>query len=109
MTQQLEHYRIQNSIESIAQTVSDSVIETSIKKAYLKRLSKLDFKMFKTIFQDTKVKITNKDIKYMICFIADMEEKDVSLIFDIELASVYTVRYRIRKKFAKNYALLAIL
>jgi hypothetical protein len=100
--EQLDYYRVQNTIESIAQMISDSMIETDNKKTYLERLSKLDPKMLENIYQNTNVKITGMDMKYIICFVVDLDEKDICLIFNIEQASVYTVRYRIKKKLAKE-------
>ena len=100
--QQLNLYRVQNTIESIAQIVSDSIIEKDVKRTYLERLSKLDHKLFESFFQNAKVKISGMDMKYIICFAIDMDGKDISLIFNVEPASVNTVRYRIRKKCAKE-------
>jgi len=94
---------------SIVQIVSDSIIEKDIKKTYLERLAKLDHKLFESIYQNTNVKITGMDMKYIICFAIDMDGKDISLIFNVEPASVITVRYRIRKKCAKENLQLAVL
>jgi len=38
-------------------------------------------------------------MKYIICFAIEMEVQDMSLLFNVEPASIYTVRYRIKKKF----------
>ncbi len=100
--QELERYRAENTIESITQMVSDSLIESDSKKIYSDRLSKLDAKLFENIVQNGNAKITSMDMKYLICFAADIDVKDISTIFNIEPASVHTVRYRIRKKYAKE-------
>ena len=39
------------------------------------------------------------DKRYILCFAAGMSVEDVADLFHIEPASVYTVRYRLRKKF----------
>ena len=44
-------------------------------------------------------RLTNMDKRYMLCFAAGMSVEDVADLFHIEPASVYTVRYRLRKKF----------
>ena len=106
---QLAHYRVQNTIESVAQMVSDSMIENDVKKTYLERLSKLEPQLFESFYQNANVKINSMNMKYIICFAADMEGKDISLIFNVEPASVNTMRYRIRKKCAKEDALLVVL
>lgn len=44
-------------------------------------------------------RLTNMDKRYILCFAAGMSVEDVADLFHIEPASVYTVRYRLRKKF----------
>ena len=44
-------------------------------------------------------RLTNMDKRYILCFAAEMSVEDVANLFHIEPASVYTVRYRLRKKF----------
>ncbi len=104
---QLEHFRIQNTIDSIAQLLSDSIIKDDYKKIYLERLAKLSPQLFYPVCQNANVKITAMDMKYIICFSADMCGKDISLLFNVAPATVYTVRYRIKKKYAaENWAFL---
>ena len=98
----MEQYPIRNVIDNIAQVISASNIEKDYKKAYLERLMKVDTKLLEMAYQTSKEKITGKDMKYIICFATDVDVKDISLLFNIEPASVHTVRYRIKKKFAKN-------
>jgi hypothetical protein len=100
--QQLEQNPVKISVEKIALMVSVSLIEKDTKTAYLERLSKIDFQPLENAYQASKVKITAMDMKYIICFAADLDAKDISLLFNIEPASVHTVRYRIKKKFAKE-------
>ena len=107
--QQSEQYPVNNTIENITQILSASIIEKDYKKTYLDRLSKIDAKLLENVYQTSKVKITSMDMKYIICFAADMDVKDISLLFNVEPASVHTVRYRIRKKFAKEDSFRMIL
>ena len=44
-------------------------------------------------------RLTNMDKRYILCFAAEMSVENVANLFHIEPASVYTVRYRLRKKF----------
>ena len=104
INQQLERNPVKNCIEIISQTVSASLIEKDTKNTYIERLTKIDTKMLENAYQTSKAKITSMDIKYIICFAADLDTKDISLIFNIEPASVNTVRYRIKKKFAEEDA-----
>ena len=100
--QQLEQNPVKNSIEKIAQLISVSQIEKEDKKNYLERLSTIDSKQLENIYHTSKTKITGMDMKYIICFFADIDKKDISLLFNVEPASVHTVRYRIKKKFSKD-------
>ncbi|MDL2241703.1 hypothetical protein LJB91_02210 [Bacteroidales bacterium OttesenSCG-928-L03] len=104
LTAQLEQNPVQNTIENISELISSSLIDKDEKKKYLERINKIDSKLLQQVYQTAKVKITNMDMKYIICFSADMDVKDISLLFNIEPASVHTVRYRIRKKFSKDDA-----
>jgi len=106
--QQLEHNPVKNSVENMIHLVSHSLIEKDTKAMYLERLANVDVKLLEQAYQTSKVKITAMDMKYIICFAADMDAKDISLLFNIEPASVHTVRYRIRKKFGAGNAFLTM-
>jgi len=98
----MDQWPIKNIIEKMAQMVSESPIKKDDKKVYLARLSKIDFKLLEYAYQSSKKTLTCLDMKYIICFTADINVKDICLLFNIEPASVHTVRYRIKKKFSKN-------
>ena len=49
--------------------------------------------------------LTVVDKKYMICFLSGESVKNIAARFNVEPASVYTVRYRLRKKFPGNVVL----
>ena len=100
--QQSEHLPIKYAIEKIDRLVSDSLLESENKRVYLSRLSKIDAKLLEHVCQTSEAKLTGMDMKYIICFSADMNVKDISLLFNVEPASVRTVRYRIRKKFSEK-------
>ena len=98
----MEHNPLKNIIEKVVQMVFVSHIEKDNKKNYLERLAKIDVKLLESMCQSSVAKITSTDMKYIICFCADISVRDISLLFNIEPASVHTVRYRIKKKFAKD-------
>ncbi|MDL2228154.1 hypothetical protein LJC30_04630 [Odoribacter sp. OttesenSCG-928-L07] len=100
--QQLEQKPTQSMANKIKEIVSKSLIDNYHKKEYIENLSKLDIDMLEQGFLTADEKISNMDMKYIICFAADMEVKDISLIFNVEPASVRTVRYRIKKKFQEK-------
>ena len=100
--QQLEKQPVRNIIENIAQIISQSLFDKEKKKTYLERLSKIDIQLIEDACQIAITGITSMDIKYIVCFVANLEVKDISWIFNVEATSVHKVRYRIRKKFAKE-------
>jgi hypothetical protein len=53
-------------------------------------------------FQNGK-KITVMDKRYILCFAAGMTVEDIADFMSLEPASVYTVRYRLKKKFPTEY------
>jgi hypothetical protein len=48
-------------------------------------------------------KITTMDKRYILCFAAGMTVDEIADFMSLEPASVYTVRYRLRKKFSSDY------
>ena len=48
-------------------------------------------------------KITTMDKRYILCFAAGMSVEEIADFMCLEAASVYTVRYRIRKKMRSEY------
>jgi len=109
LQEQLKQNPVKNSVENIAQMVSDSLIDKDLRTTYLERLSKIDVNLLEQTYQVSKVKITGMDMKYIICFLAEIDVKDISLLFNIEPASVHSVRYRIKKKFSKEDAFRVVL
>ena len=51
--------------------------------------------------------LTALDKRYLMCFVAGLTVEQVAVLFDIAPASVYTVRYRMRKKFPEKCDFLA--
>ncbi|MCL2683076.1 MAG: hypothetical protein FWE63_06305 [Bacteroidales bacterium] len=86
-------------IEKIMNRVSESHIETTKTNAYNLRLSNLNVDMLEKGYFTANEKISNKDMMYIVCFAIDMEVKDISYLFNVEPASIRSVRYRIKKKF----------
>ncbi len=97
-----EQTPVADTIEKIARQVAASVIDKSIKSVYLDNLSHLDGVVLENAYRNSEARLTALDIKYIICFNAGMSVPDIGTVFSIEPASVNTVRYRIRKKFARN-------
>ena len=99
---QMRCYAVKNNIDAISLMISGSIIEEKTKKLYIERLSNLDEQLFDNLFRFSKVKITDVERKYIICFAAGIDAKDIGTIFNVIPASVNKVRYRIKKKVANE-------
>ncbi len=88
--------------DKLIERISDSLIGKNKKDVYIRQLSNLEIEIFEQGYLSAEKKISNMDMKYIICFTIEMDVKDISLLFNIEPASVRTARYRIRKKFGEK-------
>ena len=100
--QQLEQKPTKAMIGKLCEWLSEIYMEKSKKDAYIKQLSELDVEMLEQGYFSADEKISNMDMKYIVCFAIDMPVKDMSLLFNVEPASIRSVRYRIKKKFGKK-------
>jgi len=98
----LEQKPTKAMIVKLTEWISQSPIEKTKEKEYIQQLSELDIEMLEQGYLTSDEKISNMDMKYIICFAMDMDVKDMSLLFNVEPASIRTVRYRIKKKFGKK-------
>ncbi len=93
---------VRETIEKIVRLVAASTIEKDAKTAYLARLERLDIALLENVYRCSGGSLTSLDMKYIVCFAAEIAVRDIGLMFNVEPASVNTVRYRIRKKFAPD-------
>lgn len=93
---------VRETIDKIARQVGGAAIEKDAKQAYLESLEHLDVSLLETIYRSSKGSLTSLDMKYIVCFAAEIAVRDIGGLFNVEPASVNTVRYRIRKKFAPD-------
>ncbi len=54
------------------------------------------------VFAAAEKPLSNMDRKYLYCFLAGLSAEQIGGLFNIETDSVYTVRYRLRRKFPKG-------
>jgi tetratricopeptide (TPR) repeat protein len=97
--QRLEQNPIEAVIGKLTEWITLSAIEKIKKSIYIQQLSELDMDMLEKGYFAAHEKLTNLDMKYIICFAMDMDVKDMSLLFNIEATSIYIIRYRIKRKF----------
>jgi len=99
MKQQMEQKPTKAMIGKLTEWISKSIMERAKKNVYIQKLSELDVDMLEQGYLTADEKISNMDMKYLICFAIDMEVEDMTLIFNVQPTSIHTVRYRIKKKF----------
>lgn len=74
--------------------------------AYQQKLEQLPFENIEVTFANAQEKLSTMDKKYILCFMSGMDVPTIAQLFNVTPPSVYTVRYRIRKKYPKNYELV---
>jgi hypothetical protein len=96
-------------VKQVVQRIDESIIEQEKKQYYKNALCKLDAEVFDKAFIMEKDSLSNMDMKYILCFAADIDTADIALVFNVEPASVRTVRYRIKKKINKGNAIFSLI
>lgn len=102
IAQQLAAKPTKTIIEKLSEWVSKSIMEKDRKREYLQKFASLDVDMLEQGYLTASENISGMDMKYIVCFAADMDTSDISLLFNVEPASVRTVKYRIKKKFGQK-------
>jgi len=100
--QQMEQKPTKTMIGKLTDWICKSCMEKTKKNFYIQHLSELDIDMMELGYLTANEKISNMDMKYIICFAIDMDVKDMSALFNVEPASIRSVRYRIKKKFGEK-------
>ena len=94
----IKQIALQIIIKNLVELISDAGLEKSRKDVYIKKISNMNIEIWEQACLTTEKKISSMDMKYIICFSIEMNAKDISILFNVEPASVRTARYRIRKK-----------
>lgn len=79
--------------------VETSELPHRLQERYLNALAHFDKKRFEEVGHMARRALTESDKRYMICFIVGMSITDIATIFHVEPTSLYTMKYRIKKKF----------
>lgn len=95
----------QGLVDKLKITIVNSSLTPPQKERYIANLNAIDFARAAAIFSSARDTLTQMDRRYILCFLADIAITDLGTIFNVETASIYTVRYRIKKKFSKDITL----
>ena len=108
MRQTIRSLESQTDVDPLMILVDELVgqLEGGARRDYVERtvvqLRELDLGHIQVMLSHGK-KITTMDKRYVLCFAAGMSVEEIADFMSLEPASVYTVRYRLRKKFGSDY------
>jgi tetratricopeptide (TPR) repeat protein len=111
MRQTLYDLESKTDIDPLLALVDELVLqlESGRKRSYASRtiqqLRSLDLSHIQVLLSHGK-KITTMDKRYILCFAAGMTVEEIADFMSLEAASIYTVRYRLRKKFPSDHPFL---
>lgn len=111
MRQTIQSLESKTDVDPLMILVDELVaqLERGARRDYVERtvvrLRDLDLGHIQVMLSHGK-KITTMDKRYILCFAAGMTVEEVADFMSLEPASVYTVRYRLRKKFGSDYPFL---
>jgi tetratricopeptide (TPR) repeat protein len=108
MRQALQSLESKTDIDPLQALVDEIMVqlESGRKLSYASRtiqqLRSLDLSHVQVLLGHGK-KITVMDKRYVLCFASGMSVDEIADFFNLEPATIYTVRYRLRKKFPSEY------
>ena len=108
MRQTIRSLESQTDVDPLVILVDELVgqLEGGAQRDYVERtvvqLRELDLGHIQVLLSHGK-KVTTMDKRYILCFAAGMTVEEIADFMSLEPASVYTVRYRLRKKFSLEY------
>jgi len=107
--QGLQEKPMQVILKKLLKRIDESILDKPQKENYAQSLLKLDAEMLDKAFVAEKDQLTNMDRFYILCFAADIKTADIGTIFNVDVPSVRTVRYRIKKKVNKEGSVFSMI
>ena len=71
------------------------------KEELLSRFNLLQLQHVVALCNTASSPISATNMRYMLCFLINMPVKDISMLFNVDVRSVYSVRYRLRRLFTE--------
>ncbi len=86
-------------VGKLSSSIASAILDDEQKQIFLHRLSVVDSDPhFMALVDSISGMISSTDLKYILCFYIQMPPHDIATVFNVDIHSVYTARYRIRKK-----------
>ena len=95
---------IQNAITQLGHQINSCALSARERIAVLERIQCVDTVLERLCSQSSRP-LTKTNLLYILCFLAGLETAVIASIFAIEMATVYSVRYRLRANFDSSVIL----
>ena len=92
---------IQNAMTQLESQIHRSSLSIDVKNASLLRIHAVDVMLVVDFCERAVTPLTKGNLLYVICFVAGLDTQVIARIFNVEPATVYTVRYRLRARLGK--------
>ncbi len=90
-------------LEKLRSDIASLPASNPSRKAALEALSRPDLpERAESVFSSAQKPLSSMDRKYLYCILAGLSVEQIAVLFNIQPESVYTVRYRLRRKFASS-------
>ncbi len=94
-----KHHELRRSAEArAAKEAADALHSSILLMMEQMGISNVNPEYAQEIIESAKTPLSNVEQKYLLCFLSGMPTQAIADIFHVEPASVYTVRYRLKKK-----------
>lgn len=96
---------IQNAITQLGHQINSCALSAQERIAVLERIQCVDTVLLERLCSQSSRPLTKTNLLYILCFLAGLETAVIASIFAIEMATVYSVRYRLRANFDSSVIL----
>lgn len=97
-----QHVNIETQIQNLIVLIQSSSLSLDRKEDLSCRLHFLQTDHVSTLCAQSSKAITSTNLRYILCFLINMDVPDIALLFHVDTGSVYSARYRLRKLFVQK-------
>ncbi len=99
---QTQNVYIESQIEYLRMRITMSPFDAKLKEDLLCRLTLLDRAPVANLCRTSTKPLTNTNLRYILCFLINMDVQNTATLFCVDTSTIYSVRYRLRKLFKHN-------
>lgn len=90
---------IRNAQTQLECQIQSAPLSQDEKRAILSSIKEVDVQLIVSLCDLANPPLTKSNLAYIICFLAGIRVKWIALLFNVEHATVYTSRFRLRAHF----------